>query len=175
MYACLKESVLYFGFNPHHCFSASLAPSNLLQLQQDVQEEVNSIPWATSMKSLLTETRSTSGMSPLIFKLSPKDKQHLLGSPQIGAVSMWALDLLLKEYEKQLATAAADFYDVTVGLPGVASLRGKVMERQVLKYFLSKVFRISMFILLTVLPSSLRLSWSFQACHLPGTFIHSPS
>ena len=60
---------------------------------------------------------------------------RLLCCCQIGAVSPWALDALLKEYETRTADAAADFYISIADKPFAGSLRGRLMERQVLKYF----------------------------------------
>ena len=134
-YARLKESASYFGFNPRHCFNTSLSASILLQLQDDIKEEIRAISPTTPIASILAETRNTSGLSHLIFELSPADENRHLSGARIGAVSNWALDLLLKEYEKRQATAAADFYFSLLGTPTVAPLCGRIMERQVLKYF----------------------------------------
>ena len=48
---------------------------------------------------------------------------------------MWALDLLLKKYESRQSDAAFNFYHYITGIRSAATLRGNMMERQVLKYF----------------------------------------
>ena len=60
---------------------------------------------------------------------------RLLPDAGIGVVSPWALDMLLKEYERHQDNAAAEFYISIVGRPDAGSLRGCLMERQVLNYF----------------------------------------
>jgi hypothetical protein len=47
---------------------------------------------------------------------------------------MWALDLLLNQYEIRQADAAVEFYNLIAGMPSAGSLRSRIMERQVLKY-----------------------------------------
>ena len=134
-YTRLRESTSYFGFSPRRCFHASLSRSIMLQFKQNVMEKIRSIPSTTSILSLLKETYTTSGVSHSIFELSPEDDMRLLGGARVGAVSMWALDLLLTEYETRQADAAAEFFNSIAGTSSAGSLRGRIMERQVLKHF----------------------------------------
>jgi hypothetical protein len=63
----------------------------------------------------------------LILELSPAEEKRLLSGAQIGVGSKWALDLLLKGYEKRQATAATDFCYSIAGMPAVASLGDRIM------------------------------------------------
>ena len=127
----LRESV----YNPRRCFAASQSKSNLRQLVEEFQNKIRCIPPKTSILTLLSEVFTTRGVSHSIFELAPSDDMRLLSSCQIKVVSPWALDALLKEYETRTADAIADFYTSIVDIPFAGSLRGHLMERQVLKYF----------------------------------------
>jgi hypothetical protein len=107
----------------------------MVQLKLDVMEKIRDIPLMANILSLLNETYTSSGLSHSIFELSPEDDMRLLGGARVGTVSMWALDLLLKQYETRQADAAAEFFNSIAGIPSAGSLRGQIMERQVLKYF----------------------------------------
>jgi hypothetical protein len=98
-YARLKESTSYFGFNPRRCFQTGSSARRLIQLQQSLEEEARSTSPKVKISTIFAETYSSSGLSHSIFELSPEDDIRLLGSARVGAVSMWALDLLLKKYE----------------------------------------------------------------------------
>ena len=131
-YARLKESASYLGLNPRRCFQASSSTSDLIQLQQSLEESVHSI--SVDLLKFHAETYSSSGLPHSnIFELSPGDDRRLFGGARVGAVSMWALDLLLKKYESQQSDAVANFYHSIIGMPSAASLRGRIIERQVLK------------------------------------------
>ena len=134
-YARLKESVSYFGYNPRRCFQASSSVGNLIQLKQDLEHVVRSIPPVVEISTIFAETYSSSGLSHSIFQLSPEDDKHILGSARVEAVSKWALDLLLKQYESHQSDAAFNFYQYIKGIPSASALRGNIMERQVLNYF----------------------------------------
>jgi hypothetical protein len=107
----------------------------MVQLKLDVMEKIRSIPPMANILSLLNETYMLSGLSHSIFELSPEDDMCLLGGAQVGTVSMWALDLLLKQYETHHADAAAKFFNSIAGILYAGSLQGHIMERQVLKHF----------------------------------------
>ena len=107
----------------------------MVQCKIDVMEKIHTILPMTNILSLLNETYTLSGLSHLIFELSPEDDMHLLGGAQVGTVSMWALDLLLKQYETRHADGATEFFNSIAGIPYAGSLQGRIMERQVLKHF----------------------------------------
>jgi hypothetical protein len=121
-YTRLKESVSYFGFNPRRCFQASFSGRNLIQLKQSIEEAVHSMSPNIEISTIYAETRSSSGLSHLIFQLSPEDDMRLLGGARVGAVSMWALDLLLKKYESRRSDAAFNFYHSIMGTRSAAVL-----------------------------------------------------
>ena len=73
-------------------------------------------------------------LSLTIFELSPANDRRLFGQALVGAVSQWALNLLLEAYEEHRLDAAAKFYDSIANIPYAGSLRGRIWERQVLKY-----------------------------------------
>lgn len=131
----LRESVSYFGYNPRRCFIASQSKPKLRQLQEEIQIKIRCILPGISILTLLNGAFTTRGVSHSIFELKPSDEVRLLSSCQIGAVSPWALDALLNEYETRTADAAAEFYISIADKPFAGSLRGRLMERQVLKYF----------------------------------------
>jgi hypothetical protein len=131
----LKESVSYFGLNPRRCFGASQSKSNLLQLTREIENKIRFVSVKIDILTLLNSAYTSRGVSHAIFELAPSDGRRLLGDARIGAVSPWALDMLLKEYETRQPNAAADFYMSIAGMPSAGSLRGHLMERQVLKYF----------------------------------------
>jgi hypothetical protein len=131
----LQAAVSYFGLNPRLCFGASQHPSNLEHSKAAVLAAIRSISTHETLQDLLTQTFTTEGVSHLIFALSPQDDRRLLDEARVGAVSPWALDLLLNEYEGRQADAAAEFYDSLADKPYAESLRGSLFERQVLKYF----------------------------------------
>jgi hypothetical protein len=66
--------------------------------------------------------------------LSPANDRRLFGEALVGAVSQWALNLLMEAYEERRLDAAAEFYDSIANNPKAGSLRGRMWERQVLKY-----------------------------------------
>jgi hypothetical protein len=107
----LKESTSYFGFSPRQFFHSSRSNSVMVQFKFDVMEKIRSIPLTTNILSILNETYTSVGLSHSIFKLSSEDDMRLLGGARVGAVSMWALDLLLNQCETRQADASADFYN----------------------------------------------------------------
>jgi hypothetical protein len=125
--------VTYFGFNPRWCFQASSSARGLIQLQQSVEEAVRSISPNVEISTIYAETYFSSSLSHSIFQLSPEDDNRLFGSAKVGAVSMWALNLLLKKYESRRSDAAVNFYYSILGMQSAATLCGNIMERQVLK------------------------------------------
>lgn len=134
-YARLKESVSHFGYNPRRCFQASSSVRNLIQLKQDLEQVVRSIPPIVEISTVFVETYSSSGLSHSIFQLSPEDDMRILSSARVEAVSKWALDLLLKQYESRQSSATFNFYQYIKGIRSASALRGNIMERQVLNYF----------------------------------------
>ena len=134
-FARLKESSSYFGFNPRRCFGASYSDSFIREFKQEVADKIHAISSDDDLGSLLAATRTSSGLSHSIFELSPDNNYHMLAGARVGAVSMWALNLLLEEYESRKSTAVAEFYHSITRTSPAASLRGRMIERQALKYF----------------------------------------
>jgi hypothetical protein len=81
--------------------------------------------------SLIVSYQNSDMLSHTIFELSPRDDDRLLGDAQIGAVSAWALDLLLRAYEAQKSDAAFEFYESLTDMPKAGTLRGQILKRQV--------------------------------------------
>jgi hypothetical protein len=71
-----------------------------------------------------------------IFQIYPSktDTEQLLAKCHFAAVSRWALDVFVREYEARKADAAADFYHDIEAMPGAGSLTGYLFERQVLNH-----------------------------------------
>ena len=61
---------------------------------------------------------------PHDFELSPANDRRLFGESLVGAVSPWALNLLLEAYEERRIDAAAEFYDLIANAHNAGSLRG---------------------------------------------------
>lgn len=76
-------------------------------------------------------------VSHTVFQIFPADTDagRSLSNCHFEAVSRWALDVLLTQYEITKANKAAEIYRVTSGTIFTASLRGTVFERQVLNHF----------------------------------------
>ena len=134
-YERLKESTSYFGLNPRLCFNASIAGDALNQLTQDIQMAVFSTSQKKNIGTLLSSFMKSQMLSHTIFELSPADDRRLFGEALVGAVSPWALNLLLEAYEERRLDAAAEFYDSIANSHKAGSLRDEIWERQVLKYF----------------------------------------
>jgi hypothetical protein len=89
----------------------------------------------SNISRLVTESRTGgSDVSHSIFQISPIDDERLLAQCNADAVSRWALDVTLEEYEKRTADAAVIFYHKVSRMQDSATLRGSIFERQVLKY-----------------------------------------
>jgi hypothetical protein len=100
-----------------------------------VIKAIQSIPSTSSAFDILVGTGGPKGVSHTVFELDPIDGYRSLDGARVGVVSMWALDQLLNYYERRQADAAAQFYMAISGIPELGILRGRVMERQVLRYF----------------------------------------
>jgi hypothetical protein len=132
----LKESTSYFGHNPRRCFRASTSLIELETHKNDVSSRASSAT-QNGFSRLVHAARlgdAASELSNAFFEIFPSNDSRRLGDCQFGAVSQWALDLLLVEYENGQADAAAAFYRTLSGMPNAASLRGHLFERQVLNY-----------------------------------------
>ncbi len=72
-----------------------------------------------------------------IFQISPagNEERRSLSSCRFEAVSGWALDVLLQEYNDRRVNEAAEFYRRISLMPEAASFRGHLFERQALNYF----------------------------------------
>ena len=132
----LKESTSYFGHNPRRCFHASTSESQLERQKSRVILRASGAAQNTPMRLVHASQLGDSGpeLSNTFFEMFPSNDSRYFEHCQFGAVSQWALDLLLMEYEKSRADAAASMYRALSGIPHAASLRGHIFERQVLNY-----------------------------------------
>ena len=135
----LRESTSYFGYNPHLCFKSAHSVDVLKMMKEVVMSRIRGLAANESKISRLLHSfeRGESDIYHAIFVISPRTKLQLFPQCKFGAVSRWALDLLLKEYETRQADAVATFYDDIYHIPGrsiTAPLRGHVFKRQVLTY-----------------------------------------
>ena len=84
---------------------------------------------------MLSSTRwGDSDVPYSVFEISPRNERRLLAQCGFGAVSLWALDVLLTECEIRRADATVTFYRCISRMPYATSLRGHVFRRQVLKH-----------------------------------------
>jgi len=127
----------------------------MLQESNSVLKSIQSISANVPILSVLTDTHGSKSLSHSIFELEPVDEFRSLDGAKVAAVSPWALDALLHFYEDRKANAAAEFYKLISGISWVGSLWGRVMERQLLKYF-----------------NSLLETHTFKICSLTNSTVH---
>lgn len=85
------------------------------------------------LRLLFSSLNGDQSVSYTIFVISPTHKDRRLFRCEFGAVSPWALDLFLKEYETRRADAVADFCRyISRSSDTKESLWAHVFERQVL-------------------------------------------
>jgi hypothetical protein len=90
---------------------------------------------SAELPRLLRTARTGDATVPhMVFQISPADKKRLLSTCQFGAISRWALDILVRKYEAREADAAADFYRNIAPMRDAAPLQGHLFERQVLNH-----------------------------------------
>jgi len=134
----LKESTLYFGHNPRRCLTVSSSASKLedqrVHVSDSITDAVTKASTSDDLMQLLRKTRKGgSNISHTIFQNFPADERRLFSACQYGTVSQWAFDLVLEQYGARKAEVIADFYFNISGMPGAASLRGYLFEKQVLR------------------------------------------
>ncbi len=89
---------------------------------------------ADFMRMLWSSRIGNSDVLHTIFQICPADESRSLSKYHFDAVSPWALDLLLQQYQIREADAAAAIYHSISGVPDAATLRGHLFERQVLTH-----------------------------------------
>jgi len=158
----LSLSTSYFGYNPRLCFNTARAVGVLETKKEVVMSRIRDVAGKESnISQLLHSTRrGNSDVSHSIFELSPANDKRLLAQCGFGAVSPWALDVLLTEYETQQADAAITFYHSISGKSDAASLRGHVFARQVLNHL--NGLRTEHRFLVHGLTSSEEMMWSYR-------------
>jgi hypothetical protein len=137
----LRKSTSYFGYNPRQCFIASSSSYAFEYKRQEVEGRIKAIASNGSdhiLKLLRSLLSADSSDVSAIFQIAPAGEafeDRSLSSCKIQAVSGWVLDILLQKYNECRANEAADFYYKISFIPGAASLRGHLFERQALNYF----------------------------------------
>ena len=131
----LRKAASCFGYNPRLCFHAARSAKALENKTKAVTSRIRDVAGKDSNISQLLHSyrKGDSDVSHSIFEISPTDESRLLSECKFGAVSRWALEVLLNAYEDRQADAAIVFYHTIQG-SHAASLRGHIFERQVLKY-----------------------------------------
>ena len=133
----LKEATSFFGYNPRPSFTAALSKIALESETEKVKSQITYVSGDESnMVQLLKSARTgDSEVSHSIYQISPQDDENrFLTQCSFDAVSRWALNVSLEEYEKRKAGAAIRFYHEISGMAEAGQLRGHIFERQVLKY-----------------------------------------
>ena len=132
----LRKSTSYFGYNPRLCFRAACSMDVLESMKDAVISRITRV--ATRQSNILHLLHSSRSGNPdvshAVFEVSPISGSRSLTRCKFGAVSQWALDLLLKEYETRRADEVALFYDYISGMSEAASLWDHVFKRQVLNH-----------------------------------------
>ena len=96
---------------------------------------VESVALKRDIGNLIVSFKNSIVLSHTIFELSPRDDDRIFGEAQMGTVSPWTLNLLLEAYEAQQSDAAFEFYESITDMPKARTLRSRILERQVLRYF----------------------------------------
>ena len=127
---------------------------------------------------LLLGTRSgDSNISDIIFQIFPTNTDtntgRFLSHSHFEPVSRWALNLLLRYYEACKPHATADFYYRLIGIPGAASLRGHLFERQVFNY-LDGIYTGHTFAIRGLTNSEQTQTWNYRGSIRQITFQASP-
>ena len=166
----LWESTSYFGYNPRLCFKAARFVNVLEMMKNDVMSQIRHVAaQEDNIAWLLRSARTGDFDVHAIFEISPKTESRLLAQCEFGAVSRWALDQLLNEYETRRADAVADFYHYISGASETAPIRGHVFERQVLDYL--DDIEDGRELQIHGLTSSGQMKWIYRACTPRFTFL----
>ena len=103
----LRLSTLCFGYNPRLCFSAARSVNVSKRKMAVAMSGIRDI--SGDILQLLCSTRwGDSDISHSVFEISPRNERRLLAQCGFGAVSLWALDVLLTECEIRRADADRD-------------------------------------------------------------------
>ena len=138
----LRDSTSYFGFNPRPCFEASSSAKTLKGDVDNLEDKIKEAAKTWDIMELLQGARTggtergLSNVSHAVFQIFPPDtdKDQELRKCHFEAVSRWAFDTFLKEYEAREANEVSDFYFKLSGMRGAESLRDHIFERQVLNH-----------------------------------------
>ena len=135
-YSRLRESTMYFGFNPRTCFDASSDPRYLVYCLGVIEKKIKETAEKTSLHNLWNQTCSTKSISHAVFQISPTDlnDDRLITQVITAAISPWALTTILKIYEDFQAGASFEFYQTIKGLPNTGTIRGQMFQVHVLKH-----------------------------------------
>jgi hypothetical protein len=99
----LRESTLYFGYNPRQCFKASSSLTNLKARKGEVESAIRGAvcdSTDTIIHLLHKSQMDDSGFFYTIFQISPTNTNidRLYSDCHVGIVSQWALELFLHQY-----------------------------------------------------------------------------
>lgn len=129
----LQEAAAYFGYNPQLCFLSSRSSAKMLCNKNIAMQNIHTLAATKNLRWTLHGVYESCGPCHSVFALSPTHSERMLYLSQIGAVSAWALDLLLQQYEARDANAAEVFYESIVRVPEMGLLRKHLMEIRELK------------------------------------------
>jgi hypothetical protein len=133
-FADMKRAASYLGLNPRRAFFASISESLLAQHKAEIIDKIRDVRDVKTLLSLIEAATTSVGVSHSIFQIFPSNDLRLLSEAHIETVSAWALNRLLEQYEKKEADASFTLYQSLRYESRAGSLRGKMFERQVLKY-----------------------------------------
>lgn len=102
-------------------------------MKANVTEKINAIDTVTTSLRQLMDRSIAKSFSHEVNEIFPsKESRH---TTRVQAVSQWALEQLLEQYQHSQADAAAAFYNMAAGVSFAGPLRGDMFQLQVLKYF----------------------------------------
>jgi hypothetical protein len=132
----LRKSTAYFGYIPRRCFDASYSESRLKAKTEEVLARIREIGGATSsiLQALNSYRIGADTLSHKIFQ----NKFRQLETCNCEVVSRWVFDSLMmacETHEADASHATAKFYRNLSGVSWAGAFRGRLFERQALKYF----------------------------------------
>lgn len=122
-FARLREAAAYFGYNPQLCFLSSRSSTGILRNKDVAMQNIRTLATTKALRWTVERLYDSRGPCHSAFALSPTHDDRTLHYSQVGAVSLWALDFLLKQYEARDPNAAQVFYDSIARMLEMALLR----------------------------------------------------
>ena len=131
----LKESTLYYGYNPRRCFDVSYSRRRLKAKKMDVVQVITHLASNPSelLRVLHDRRANAEDVSHTIFQVIPMDESRQYETSECVPASKWILNSLVEACERNKAESIARLYRSLSGSPLAATLRGSLLEKLVQK------------------------------------------